>query len=86
MTEINTINKNNIYKTNWDHLSKNPNAIHIIEKNLDKIRWKYLSANPNAIHILEKPENIDLIDWIALTYNPNPNAIRILENNLDKID
>ena len=36
----------------WWHLSRNPNAISILEKNLDKIDWAYLSTNPNAIHLL----------------------------------
>jgi hypothetical protein len=41
-------------------LSKNPNAIPILEKNVDKIDWDYLLQNPNAISILEK--NVDKID------------------------
>jgi hypothetical protein len=43
-----------IDKVNWEGLSMNPNAIHILEKNLDKVNWCWLSENPNAIHILEK--------------------------------
>ena len=69
-------------KVDWNELSANPNAIHIIEKNLDKIGWRRLSLNPNAIPILEK--NLDKIDWRILSENPN--AIHILENNLDKVD
>jgi hypothetical protein len=38
----------------WESLSINPNAIHILENNIDKINWNYLSYNPNAIHILEQ--------------------------------
>jgi hypothetical protein len=63
-------------------LSKNPNAIHILEKNLDKVKWDNLSSNPNAIHIIEK--NLDKVDWGALSGNPN--AIHIIEKNLDKVD
>ena len=37
-------------KINWQQLSKNPNAIHLLEKNMDKINWWKLSTNPNAIH------------------------------------
>ena len=69
-------------KINWFYLSRNPNAIPILEKNLDKIDWICLSANPNAIPILEK--NLDKVNWIGLSRNPN--AIHILEKNLDKID
>jgi hypothetical protein len=42
-----------IDKVHWDALSKNPNAIHILEKNLDKVdwyglsNWYGLSMNPN---------------------------------------
>ncbi len=39
----------------FDHLCRNPNAIHIIEKYNYQII--YLSENPNAIHLLEKHIN-----------------------------
>ena len=58
-----------IEKLDWDALSRNPNAIHILENNLDKVHWHWLSTNPNAIHILEK--NLDKVDWRMLSYNPN---------------
>ena len=61
-------------------LSKNPNAIHILENNIDKINWQCLSTNPNAIRILE--DNFDNIYWGLLSYNPN--AIHILEKNINK--
>ena len=50
-------------KLDWEFLSGNPNAIHLMEKkkNLDKIDWGLLSGNPNAIHLLEKKENYDKI-------------------------
>ena len=39
----------------WSYaISRNPNAIHLIEKNLDKISWTEVSTNPNAISLLEK--------------------------------
>ena len=31
---------------NWYIISRNKNAIHLLEKNPDKIDWKFLSANP----------------------------------------
>ena len=43
-----------IKKVNWLNLSRNPNAIHILEKNLYKADLEWLSDNPSAIHILEK--------------------------------
>ena len=66
----------------WYTLSRNPNAIHFLEKNADKINWNGLSLNPNAIHLLEK--NNDKIDWCELSRNPN--AMMLLEKNKDKID
>ena len=46
-------------RLDWKELSRNPNAIHILEQNLDKVCWSYLSLNPNAIHILE--QNLDTV-------------------------
>ena len=63
--------KNNIDKIDWYCLSRNPNAIDLLEKELEdnpeskKIDWDHLSRNPNAIHILEK----------ELKDNPNSNKI-----------
>jgi hypothetical protein len=57
------------FKEDWDKLSGNPNAIHLLEKNLDKVIWGQLSGNPNAIHILEK--NLDKVNWGVLSCNPN---------------
>ena len=56
-------------KINWDNLSKNKNAIHILERNLDKINWDNLSENPNAINILKA--NQDKINWIQISLNPS---------------
>jgi len=64
-----------------DWLSKNPNAIHLLEQNMDKIDWFYLSGNPNAIHLIE--QNLDKIDWLYLSRNPS--AIHLLEQNQHKI-
>ena len=69
-------------KIDWTSLSRNPNAIHLLEKNIDKINWFYLSLNPNAIHLLE--QNVDKIHWHNLSLNPN--AIHLLEQNIDKIN
>jgi hypothetical protein len=34
-------------EVDWEFLSKNPNAIPILEKNLDKVNVEYLLINPN---------------------------------------
>ena len=52
----------------WDMLSLNKNAIHLLEKNPDKINWLILSLNPNAMHLLE--QNPDKINWAHLSGNP----------------
>jgi hypothetical protein len=52
----------------WNLLSRNPNAIPILERNLDKVNWDWLSHNPNAIPLLEK--NPDKINWSYLAENP----------------
>jgi hypothetical protein len=52
---------------NWNGLSANPNAIHLLEQNLDKVEWKFLSCNSNAIHLLE--QNMDKIKWNFLCSN-----------------
>ena len=56
-------------KIDWYLLSRNPNAIHLLEQNKDKIVWSHLSLNPNAIHLLE--QNKDKIDWGWLSNNPS---------------
>ena len=58
-----------IDKINWDRLTRNPNAIHLLEKNLDKVNWCLLSQKPNAIYILEK--NLDKVNWYWLSENPS---------------
>ena len=50
-------------------LSRNPNAIHLLEQNPDKINWGWLSRNPNAIHLLE--ENPDKIKWYFVSNIPS---------------
>ena len=49
----------------WDALSLNKNAIHLLEANPDKINWMNLSENKNAIELLK--DNRDKINW----YNPS---------------
>ena len=56
-------------KLDWEWLSRNPAAIHLLEKHLDKIEWNYLSINPAAIQILKA--NPDRINWDYLSSNPS---------------
>jgi hypothetical protein len=59
-------------KIDWEWLSQNPAAIHLIskalEQNPDKIYWQWLSYNPAAIHLLEQKP--DKIEWWNLSMNP----------------
>ena len=74
-------------------LSRNPNAVDLLERNQHKIVWESLSYNPNAIHILEKnldkdSENTEprvgvLIYYIAIWHNKETNQLE--KNNLLKI-
>ncbi len=41
-------------RVNWNFLSRNPNAIHLLENNQDRIDWRALSGNPNAIDIISR--------------------------------
>ena len=49
-------------KLNWMFLSRNPNAIHLLEKNMDKINWTNLSLNPNIFEIDTKQLKLDIND------------------------
>jgi hypothetical protein len=60
----------------WDKLSYNIKAVHILKKNLNKVNWNNLSLNSNAIDLLKK--NLDKINWHNLSLNPN--AIAIFDN------
>jgi hypothetical protein len=68
-------------RVNTQTLSRNPAAIHLLQKNPDLIDWIHLSSNPMAIRLLEA--NQDKINWRHLSENPN--AIHLLEANPDKI-
>ena len=50
-------------KIDWEILSSNPNAIHLLEQNIDKIDWNVLSLNPSIfeIDIEVKAKIIDII-------------------------
>ena len=70
---------------NWDQLSRNPNAIHLLEQNRDEINWRNLSRNPNpnAFHLLETLIPIfEQYDSEILPYLGIPNAYHLIENFL----
>ena len=58
-----------IENLDWNGLSENPAAIHLLEANQDKINWRCLNENPAAIHLLEA--NPGKIKWGWLLYS-NP--------------
>ena len=55
-------------KINWDWLSENPAAMHLLEQNPGKISWYWLMKNPTAIDLIKK--NQELIEWNQLSANP----------------
>ena len=55
-------------KLSFLFLSRNLNAIHLLEKNSDKIKWDWLSSNPAAMHLLQ--QNEEKIHWYWLSGNP----------------
>ncbi len=57
-------------QVDWDALSGNSKAGHILANNLHKVNWFKASSNPGAIDILN--DNIDKIIWSQLCKNPNP--------------
>ena len=73
-------------KLNWVYLSRNSNAVQMLEKDLSHngISWGNLSTNksPRAIRLFE--QNLDKVVWSYLSFNPE--AVDILERHPDKID
>ena len=65
---------------NWSALSKNPNAIDLLEQNQDKIDWCNLSENRSAIHLLKN--NQDKIDWYKLSKNYSIFKLESIPNTL----
>ena len=77
-----------LIKYNWDNLSCNKNAIHLLKNNLDKINWFWLSENPNIFEI-----NYNYIKNITSKYKEeliqkalHPNRIIYWLNNGLSID
>ena len=66
------------HNIDWNALSENNNAIHLLEANPENINWNMLSLNKNAMKLLEK--NQDKINWKFLSANPS-----IFELDYDKM-
>ena len=79
-------------KLNLINLSKNENAVQILEKNASRICWSiWLYMNPNTVHIVEQHLKVltdinclDDIYWDELSANPN--AVHIMAKYFDRID
>jgi hypothetical protein len=72
-----------VEKVDWRLLSKNPNAISILEQHVDKVYWAELCFwNTNPIPLLE--DHLDKVSWYCVSRNPN--AIPLLEQHIDKIE
>lgn len=72
-----------IIKINWSMLSRNPEAIHLLEQYPDRICWKMLCTNPSPAAIRLLAQNQDKICWEVFSLNPG--AIPLLEAYPDKI-
>ena len=73
----------------WNCLSTNKNAIHIIEANIDKVEeydtWDSLCMNPAAIEILTNHQ--DKYNNYQLCINSNPDILKMVDiNSLDEDD
>lgn len=74
---------------NWSFVSRNPNAVPLLEQFPSKIDINSLCKNENAIHLLNSmlnsnPDAIKQINWIWLSSNSN--AIHLLEQHFPYID
>ena len=75
-------------KINWWWLSKNKNAIHILERNLDKLNkngWSELSLNPNIMQLVKLDTvkmrdncNMFASELAAYVFHPN-RLVRLCE-------
>ncbi len=81
-------------KIDWDRLSENPNAIHILQNNLDNVDFRNLSYNPNATHLFFKYDyqtmmqnNKDFCEeLVQKVFNPNRLLSLCKSFNMDWLD
>jgi hypothetical protein len=69
----------------WDRISRNSNAIHILMANKDKVDWKNFSCN-ESYHALKYLETNRCINWYNLCLNEQPYALKIIKDNFNKIE
>ena len=55
----------NLYKINWNLMSRNPAAIQLLEQNQDKINWYNLSENPSIFTYNYKELKLRMKETIA---------------------
>jgi hypothetical protein len=75
-------------KINFDSLSANENAVHILSRFTPKINWRRICDNKNAMHLLESytknfTMNQHKLDWYFLSRNPN--ALDAFDGNFDRL-
>jgi hypothetical protein len=66
----------------WQLLSENPYAIHI----LDNIDWYSIPKNSNSNAVILLKENMGKINWKQVSSHGNKSMMNLLESNPDKID
>lgn len=78
-------------KVDWGTISRNPNAMPLIEEQLeqrlDQFSWMLLSANPSVMSLLSKPHLLRLCEHKLSSYHlsENPNVIPFLETHLQHV-
>lgn len=82
--------KNNIQKLDNFELSRNENAVPLLEKHPEKISYIELCGNQNAIHLIKNKINeykvFECICWDKLSSNSSDDAIDILEQHFYRIN
>jgi hypothetical protein len=80
------IKNNELYKIDWNLLSKNPAAMHILNdlKYHEMINWCGILSNNNAAEFVKN--NLHMVEkhWNILCEKPH--LIEIIEQHMDKID
>lgn len=69
----------------WIPLSKNPEALDLLEANPEKIEFMYLSSNSNPRAVALLRNNLERVDWNFLSMNPCNEALDLLLEHPDKI-
>jgi len=80
------IKNNELNKINWNELSRNPAAIHILKdpKYHEMINWVSILYNKNAVELVKN--NLHMVNNHWMFICGQPHLIDIIEQNIDKID